>query len=333
MGNYSYILLSNFLILAILSYFRLATHFNIIARPNERSSHKTIIWTGGGIIFYFGALSASLFFGLDYPYFLLGLTMITLISFLDDIKEVKLTVRLLVHFISMLFMFYDCGLFSLPWPLILLSLILSIGIINAYNFMDGINGITGGYSLIVLGSMLYINNFINEFTDNNLLLSVIIAVLIFNYFNFRKNAKCFAGDVGSVSIAFIIVFMLNRLIISTNDLSYIILLVVYGVDSVCTIIHRLMLKENIFKAHRKHLYQILSNELKVPHVVVSALYMAIQGGITIIYLLNAYYNKSTNISNYIFLLVIIIVLSILYVLFMKKYFNLHRISRSIIQSK
>jgi len=319
----SYLIIVIFLIITILSYFRIADHFNIIDKPNERSSHKKVTLRGGGIIFYFGVLAASLLFGIVYPYFLIGLTLIAMISFIDDIKEVRSWLRLSFHFISMLLMFYDCGLFSLPWLYLIVSLILATGIINAYNFMDGINGITGGYSLAVLGAMLYINNYITDFISNDLLLSVILSVIVFNFFNFRKKAKCFAGDVGSVSIAFIIVFMLTRLIVKTNDLSYIILLVVYGVDSVCTIIHRLMLKENIFKAHRKHLYQIMSNELKIPHVKVSALYFLIQVIISSIYvIIVSIYDVK---YNYLLLLSSIACLSIIYIIFMKRYFKLHTI--------
>lgn len=318
-----YFFITLILIATILLYFRVANYYNIIDKPNERSSHIKVTLRGGGIIFYFGVVFSSLFFGIVYPYFLIGLTMIALISFLDDIQEVKSWLRLLIHSISMLLMFYDCGLFLLPWPFLIISLILATGIINAYNFMDGINGITGGYSLVVLTAMMYINNFITEFISNNLLLSVVISVIIFNYFNFRKKAKCFAGDVGSVSIAFIIVFMLTILIITTKDLSYIILIVVYGVDSVCTIIHRLILRENIFKAHRKHLYQIMSNELKIPHIVVSLIYMLIQGIISILFILLITNSRSSQVSNYIFISLIITLLSLFYIFFMHKYFKLH----------
>lgn len=320
----SYLLVLTFLIITILSYFRIANHFNIIDKPNERSSHSKVTLRGGGIIFYFGAIVASIIFGFNYPYFLIGLTLISIISFIDDVKGVGSKLRLLIHFTSMLLMFYDCGLYSLPWPYLILSLILATGIINAYNFMDGINGITGGYSLVVLGSLLYINNYLISFISNDFLISIILAVLVFNFFNFRKKAKCFAGDVGSVSIAFIIVFILTRLIIATNDLSYIIILVVYGVDSVCTIIHRLILKENIFQAHRKHLYQIMSNELKIPHVIVSALYMIAQGVISFSFILLPSLIQSSNPTyNYLFLLLCILVLTLFYILFMKKYFRLH----------
>ena len=156
------------------------------------------------------------------------------------------------------------------------SLIVCTGIINAYNFMDGINGITGGYSLVILAALAYINKEVVTFVEADFIYTVICSVLVFCFFNFRKKAKCFAGDVGSVSIAFILLFLIGRLIIETEDFSWIVLLSVYGVDSVLTIIHRLMLHENIGLPHRKHLYQIMANELKIPHVMVSSIYMAVQ---------------------------------------------------------
>ena len=110
----SYLLVLTFLIITILSYFRIANHFNIIDKPNERSSHSKVTLRGGGIIFYFGAIVASIIFGFNYPYFLIGLTLISIISFIDDVKGVSSKLRLLIHFTSMLLMFYDCGLYSLP---------------------------------------------------------------------------------------------------------------------------------------------------------------------------------------------------------------------------
>jgi UDP-N-acetylmuramyl pentapeptide phosphotransferase/UDP-N-acetylglucosamine-1-phosphate transferase len=150
------------------------------------------------------------------------------------------------------------------------------GIINAFNFMDGINGMTGGYSIVILAGLGYVNLFQTEFVDQNLINVVFISLLVFNFFNFRTKAKCFAGDVGSVSISFIIVFMLGLLILKTSNVIWLIFLAVYGVDSVLTIFYRLYLRENIFQPHRKHLYQLLVNELGISHITISTLYMIFQ---------------------------------------------------------
>ena len=247
---------------------------------------------------------------------MLALTLITFISFVDDIRSTSQVLRLVFHFSAMALMFYQWGLFSLPWWTILVALIICTGIINAYNFMDGINGITGGYSLIILVALAYINREIVSFVEQELIITVLCSVLVFNFFNFRKRAKCFAGDVGSVSIAFIILFLIGKLIIKTEDFSWIILLVVYGVDSVLTIIHRLMLHENIGLPHRKHLYQIMANELKVPHVVVSSVYRIVQALVIAGYFYLQEYS-------YWYLLGSILILSGTYILFMRKYFHLH----------
>jgi len=272
--NYIFIFL--LLFVAELAYFRAANHFNIIDKPNQRSSHTRITLRGGGVVFYIGALLYFVLQGFQYPWFFGGLTMLSLISFADDVRPQSSKFRLLIHFTAMGLMFYQWGLFELPWYFSVCALVVSTGILNAYNFMDGINGITGGYSLVVAGALLYINIYRVQFIDNELIYYVILSLLVFNYFNFRTKARCFAGDVGSISIAFILLFLLGKLIIATNDISYIVLLAVYGVDTVLTIIRRLLLKENIFEAHRKHVYQLLANEIKLPHVWVSSLYALLQ---------------------------------------------------------
>ena len=183
--------------------------------------------------------------------------------------------------------------------------------------MDGINGITGGYSLILIGTLWYINHFQIPFVDNALLNMLLLSVFVFNFFNFRTKAKCFAGDVGAVSIAFIIVFLLGLLVIETHNFSYIVLLSVYGVDSVLTILHRLILKENISKPHRKHLFQLLANELKIKHIAVSGLYMLIQLIINIGFIFVE--------NKYAYLLIVISFLSIIYVFVKNRFFHLHSV--------
>lgn len=306
------------LFIAELVYFRIADRFDIIDKPNERSSHKTVTLRGGGIIFFIAVAYYALLFNFPYPWFLLGLILITFISFIDDVIDLSSKVRILFHFLAMLLMFYQWGLFGGDLPLwyVLIAFIFCTGVINAYNFMDGINGITGGYSLVALSALAYINSAVIEFADSNLIYIAIIGCLVFNFFNFRKKAKCFAGDCGSVAIAFIILFLLGLLIIETKNLSYIVLLLLYGVDSILTIIHRIMLKENIFEAHRKHAYQIMANELKIPHLVVSASYMLLQALVVVGYFVCFDYC-------YTYFFVATLILCVAYFVFMKRYFYLH----------
>ena len=312
-----YLIILVLLFLVELFYFHIADKYNIIDKPNERSSHTRITLRGGGIIFYLGALAYFLTNQFEYPWFMLALTLVTVISFVDDIHSISQGLRLVFHFTAMGLMFYQWELFTLPWWTVVVALIACTGIIKAYNFMDGINGITGGYSLVVLGALAFINHWVVSFVEPGLIYTMLCAMLVFNFFNFRKRAKCFAGDVGSVSIAFIILFLIGKLIIDTEDFSWIVLLAVYGVDSVLTIVHRLMLHENIGLPHRKHLYQIMANELEIPHVAVSLTYMVVQGVVVAGYLVLREYG-------YVYLAGSILLLSILYLLFMKRFFHLHQ---------
>ncbi len=311
-----YILLFILLFAGELAYFRVADHFNIIDKPNERSSHSSITLRGGGIIFYLGMLMYFAVSGFNYPWFFAGLSFITAISFADDIKAQSPRLRLLIHIIAMFFMFYQLGLFSLPWYFLLIALVLCTGILNAYNFMDGINGITGGYSLVVAVALWYINSHVFAFVDNQFIFILMLSLLVFNFFNFRKKAKCFAGDVGSISMAFIVVFLLGKLIIKSEDFTYIILLALYGVDTILTIIHRLILKENIFEAHRKHLFQLMANEMKMPHLLVSGIYMLLQALIIVGYLVVT--------SKIVYFVIVILLLILVYLMLKSKYFHLHK---------
>lgn len=299
-----------------LIYFYFANKFNIIDKPNMRSSHTSITLRGGGIIFLLGIWLYAAFFGLQYPWFILGLSLVGLISFVDDIKSLPDSLRLVVQFTAMFLMFYQLGILNLQdWWIVLIALIVCVGIINAYNFMDGINGITGGYSIAVLLPLIYLNSSIH-FIAPAYLYVVGLSLLVFCFFNFRKKAKCFAGDVGSISISFILLFAMGRLMVQTQNFSYIIFIAVYGADTILTICHRIKLHENLGEAHRKHAYQIMANELHIPHVSVSLLYMALQLAISfgLIFL---------PINNYLYLGLIIIVLAAAYLLFMKKNYHLH----------
>ncbi|MCS4166243.1 glycosyltransferase family 4 protein [Sphingobacterium sp. BIGb0116] len=271
----NYLIVLVVLFVVELLYFKVADRFNIIDKPNERSSHNTVTLRGGGIIFYCGALIFFILSGFQYPWFFLGLTLMTAISFLDDVFTLSNKIRLLIHFSSVLLMAYQLDLFNMPWYYLLITFIVVVGVINAYNFMDGINGITACYSLAVGSLLLLVNHKLN-FIEKDLLSYTLLGVLVFAFFNFRKKAKCFAGDVGAVAIAFVLLFALGALIIQTGNVIYILFLSVYGIDAVWTIIRRLLRRENIFEAHRSHLYQFLGNEAKVNKLKISFSYGIIQ---------------------------------------------------------
>ena len=250
-------------------YFKIAQYYNIIDEPNSRSSHTEVTIRGGGVIFWVSTLFYFIYSDYDYPYFFMGLSIITFISFLDDISSLPNRYRIMFQFIAIGLILYQLQFFENPIWMYIMVTIVGVGIINAYNFMDGINGITSGYSTIVILSLFCVNNFYIEFINNDFLIFIFISLMIFNHFNFRTKARCFAGDVGSISIAVIILFLLLKLILQDRNIIYILFLSVYGVDSVLTIIHRLILKQNIFKAHRLHLFQVIVHNKKISHLLMS----------------------------------------------------------------
>lgn len=329
------------LLLAIeLLYFRIADRYNIIDKPNERSSHSTIVLRGGGVIFLLSAWVWSAFFGLQYPWFLLGLTLVAGVSFVDDIRSLPDSVRLVVQFAAMGLTLFE--LFSMPgqflesaswWMMVafvVMGMVIFVGASNIINFMDGINGITGGYAAAVLVPLLIVNegamlkavNGAVSFVPSSLVITILLADVVFCLFNFRQKgkAKCFAGDVGSIGIAFLLLFLIGGLVMMTGDVTYFIFLLVYGVDGCLTICHRIMLHENLGEAHRKHAYQLMANELKIGHVTVSLIYMGIQLVISLGFI---YLIPNTIVAHWVYLIGMFIVLAVAYVLFKKKYYHLH----------
>lgn len=318
----TYIIIFILLLIAELIYFRIADKCNIIDKPNERSSHSTIVLRGGGILFLINAWVWSAFFGFQYPWFLAGLTLVAGVSFVDDIHSLPDSVRLVIQFIAAAMVFYQLGiLHGSMWWIILLALIIYVGATNVINFMDGINGITAGYSLAVLIPLALVN-MNGIFVEQSLIISTILASLVFCIFNFRPKgkAKCFAGDVGSIGIAFIVLFLLGNVIIKTTDITWLIFLLVYGVDGCLTIVHRIMLHENLGEAHRKHAYQIMANELKIGHVKVTSLYMVMQLVISLGFI---YLCPNTMLAHWLYVVGVLAVLVIIYILFMKRYYHLH----------
>lgn len=314
-----------------LLYFRIADKCNIIDKPNERSSHSTIVLRGGGIIFMLGLWIWSAFFGFNYPWFLAAVTLIAGVSFVDDIRSLPDSARLVAQFVAMGLMFYQLDMLHWEtWWVVIIALIVCVGASNVINFMDGINGITGGYALSVLLPLLLFNNGaagcdLNaqlSFVPTSLIMTVILADVVFCLFNFRPKgkAKCFAGDVGAIGIAFILLFMIGQLIMKTGDVTYLIFLLVYGVDGCLTICHRILLHENLGEAHRKHAYQLMANELKIGHVTVSLIYMALQLAVSLGFI---YLCPDSLVAHWVYLTVALIVLAIAYILFKKKYYHLH----------
>ena len=325
-----YVIVLVLLVLAELFYFKVADKFNIIDKPNERSSHSSIVLRGGGVIFSLSMIVWAVLMTMQgngqvvisYLPFLVGLLLVAGVSFWDDVKSLPDSVRLVVQFVSMGLMFWSMGILHWNmWWVVLIALIVCVGATNVINFMDGINGITAGYSLAVLLPLVLLNQQL-DFMEPSFLVVAILGVLVFCLFNFRPKgkAKCFAGDVGSIGIAFIMLFAIGKLVVMTGDVTYLIFLLVYGVDGCLTICHRILLHENLGEAHRKHAYQLMANELKIGHVKVSLLYMALQLVVSLGFI---YLCPDSVLAHWMYLLGAVVVLAVAYVWFKKKYYHLH----------
>lgn len=281
-----------------LIYFKLAKKFNIIDKPNERSSHTYITLRGGGIIF---PITILILFILGKVSLVLCLasSIVSIVSFIDDINPLKPLPRFLSHLVAMSLIIYNLNVFStLDFYFIPLVYIMMIGWVNAFNFMDGINGITVVYALISIITFAYLP--INK-SDLTLLIALGISCLVFAIFNFRKRAKAFSGDVGSISMAIILSYFMIKTILVTENIGFILFFSVYAVDAVFTILFRLKRKENIFDSHRSHLYQYLANELKYSHLIIASIYGFIQVFINI-FVIVLYENNKLSIINSFFIL-------------------------------
>lgn len=294
------------LLLCELLYFRIARRFRIGDKVTHRSSHREYKLTGGGIIFILAAIIYYLWLGKTINIMLIGAILLSLISFIDDVKNISPVPRLVLHSIVVFTTFFYIAQWGFV-DLFILVLVCGVGFINAYNFMDGINGITAGYSLVTLCSILY------YFTGTQnpptiFIITLIIAIIIFAFFNFRKKAVSFAGDVGSITLGYFILYLMVELIWARADATCIVFVMVYGVDTVYTIFQRLFMGENIFTPHRLHLYQVLTNQWKMPHIVVAIYYAGIQLLINIIYFIIPHDYKWT------YVIFIVMLLSTIYFL-------------------
>ena len=326
----TYLIITALLLAAELVYFRIADKCNIIDKPNQRSSHSSIVLRGGGIIFVLGLWIWAAFFGFHNIWFLIAVTLVAGVSFIDDIHSLPDSVRLVAQFAAMALMFYQLDMLHWNmWWIILIAMIVCVGASNIINFMDGVNGITGAYAMASLLPLFLLNKELS-FADESLIAVVALADIVFCFFNFRPKgkAKCFAGDVGSIGVAYILLFLIGSLILATGDVTYLIFLLVYGVDGCLTICHRILLHENLGEAHRKHAYQLMANELRIGHVKVASFYALLQLAVSLgfIYLCPAL-ASATGLSlvawHWIYLAAALALLALAYVLFKKKYYHLH----------
>lgn len=308
------------IILFLLEYIflRLARKHAIFDSENERSSHSGNTIIGGGIIFLLALLIYSIYFNFPYPNYLIGAFILALVSFIDDLGYVKYSYRLLSHLVALTLILPYLDLSNHGYFFILGIVILGVGTLNSFNFIDGINGMLGATSLIILSALLYLNYSIN-FTDSNFIIAIIISVIVFLFFNFRKNPGCFAGDVGSIVIGYFIFIFIISLCFSTSDYYYLLLMSVPGAEAGLTLLFRILNNENILFPHRTFLFHFFVHEAKLSHLLVSTIYAFLQLLLCILLIFTIEMDPTIKFMIFSF---VIILLTIVYLYFRNKYYNI-----------
>ncbi|MDA9947061.1 UDP-GlcNAc--UDP-phosphate GlcNAc-1-phosphate transferase, partial [Candidatus Marinimicrobia bacterium] len=212
----NFVYISIILLFSTRSYLYLAKKFKIFDVPNHRSSHSLNTIRGVGVIIPISFFSYLFFFdeGTNFTFFSIGLFIISLISALDDIFSIKIYIRLIVHFISSVLLLIQLGHITVPPVLIMIAVILIVGWLNAFNFMDGVNGMAALYAATFLLSLLFIPELDNK---NSLILSLLLALAIFIFLNVREKPISFFGDSGSITMPYLMAFLMFLLIQKTGS--------------------------------------------------------------------------------------------------------------------
>jgi Fuc2NAc and GlcNAc transferase len=253
--------------------------------PNDRSSHTQPTPRGGGLGFIVSFALTSLLagaFGIILWHDLsmwLVLIPLAVIGILDDRQGVSASARYLVQLGSAGIAIAYFGSFPLPWLdsfgtvgqiiAIALSIIGMTALINFYNFMDGLDGLVGGCVAVQL-------SFLAFYTNQPIFWLLVAAIGGFLYWNWSP-AKIFMGDVGSTVLgATVAIAAFNQHSTPSVAWSALAITLPLALDAIYTLCRRLLRRENIFKAHRSHLYQRLQQS-GLSHDKVALLYISING--------------------------------------------------------
>jgi len=254
--------------------FKWGNSFGLLDRSNKRSSHEGVVPKGGGIGLLAAFVFASLFLEESLAFWLPA-TVLALFSLLGDTIDISPKIRLPVQFIAA---------FSFLIPIsdlwLLTSVFFAVSIVataNWYNFMDGIDGIAAITGIVGFG-LLAVFNVLSGADSRFSFLSICIALSCLGFLPFNMpKAKVFMGDVGSILLGF--VFAALVVMLAKSFLDFVCLagfLFPFYADEFTTMAVRIKDGENLLKAHRRHFYQLLANEMGIDHWKVSVGYGILQ---------------------------------------------------------
>ncbi len=253
---------------------------DLLDLPKERSSHCTPIPKGGGIGIFAAFLLSAVAFGISMTFWL-PLGVLSILAFWGDRIDLSTKFRLYAQLLLIAFLVVGSGhwpsnpLWYLPW--ILFWIIFIVGTANFYNFMDGINGIAGITGVVGFG-LLSVYIFLND--GQKLFYSMAICISLSNLgflpLNIPK-ARVFIGDIGSILLgsAFAsLIFLASKTFLDFVCMAS--FLFPFYADELTTIFVRLRDGEDLMQPHRRHTYQLLANEVGIPHWQISAGFGLIQ---------------------------------------------------------
>lgn len=275
-------------VIGLILYIKVALRNKIISSPNFRTLHSSDAITGGGAIFSFVFFFAIFYFWItgfvtEKIFFVLGIggLFATLLGFLDDLFDISAIKKLFFHTILSAWSLYwlELGIFSntnwIPNSISNgLSLLFLVWVINAYNFIDGIDGLAISGATFISGGLILIMIITNNSSELTIIyFSLLGCALAFTIFNWPP-ARIFMGDSGSIFLGYTIgtLFLLT---IKRGDVTLWTWLVIFGyffADTTITQLMRLLLVKKWYKAHRSHAYQnlarITGSHFKVTSVII-----------------------------------------------------------------
>ena len=267
------LLLKSFIIFVICSYiykiFIPIIRKKLIDVPNIRSSHVKPTPTSGGIIF---SIFGSLLSLIDGSYSVLLVLPLSIIGFIDDIKNIKPAIRFFFQVITVLtLLIFASNSIIIPNEITLSTIFLYFfviiaftGIMNFVNFMDGIDGLVGGCMLIIIG--FYCLNVDILFWP---FIPCLFAFIMFNW----SPAKIFMGDSGSLFLGALYVIFLLKAPRFSDIINLLIISSPLFIDAIVCLFMRVLYKQNIFKPHKSHLYQRMVSK-GLSHSIVSSIYIS-----------------------------------------------------------
>ncbi|KJU82151.1 glycosyl transferase family protein [Candidatus Magnetobacterium bavaricum] len=267
------IALPSFTVSALLAFlvYMYGHKISLIDTPNNRSSHSTPTPRGGGIGIWMVYTGIGFYSSQDYTLILTTSSM-GLLGLIEDCFKLSSKLRLTMQTILAIMAIYK---YDISYMTIILIFFI-VGTTNFYNFMDGINGIAGLSGVVSFGLTAYFSYYhLNEPVIAVISISLSSACLGFLVLNL-PNGKVFMGDIGSLLLGFSLALFIIKLSLNIEIfICLIMFLCTFYADALVTVFYRWKNCENLMQAHRKHLYQYLSNELGLAHWKVSVIYTGI----------------------------------------------------------